>query len=396
MLTISPVQRRARLAWRHHLAVEAPAADPVEVADDLVALHSTDPTSVYLAAWARMKDANIATLERALFEERTLLRLLAMRRTVFVASLDVAPVLQAACSQTIAARERRKLLSYLSAARVAEDQPGVERWLAETEEVAARALKERGEATAAELATDDPRLRTELVLSSGKSYEGRQNVASRILFLLAAQGKVVRGRPRGSWTSHQHSWAPLNQWTPRALPTWSPEQAEVELGRRWLRSFGPGTVEDLAWWAGWTKTQVRRVLAALNAVEVDLGDRTGWLLPDDLEPAPAPQPWTALLPSLDSTPMGWHQREWFLGDYGPYVFDGYGNIGPSLWCNGEIVGGWAQDRGGEIVLRFLTDVGSEAVAAAQAQAELLAARLGGVRLTARTRGKTWLERELTG
>ena len=46
-------------------------------------------------------------------------------------------------------------------------------------------------------------------------------------------------------------------------------------------------------------------------------------------------------------------------------------------------------------MRFLHDVGSEAVAAAQAQADLLASRLGGVRLTARTRGKTWLEQELT-
>lgn len=59
------------------------------------------------------------------------------------------------------------------------------------------------------------------------------------------------------------------------------------------------------------------------------------------------------------------------------------------------VGGWAHDRNGEITVRFLQDVGSKAIAAAQAQADLLAARLGGVRLTARTRGKTWLEQELS-
>jgi hypothetical protein len=258
-----------------------------------------------------------------------------------------------------------------------------------------QALRARGEGTATQLATDDSRLRTEIAIGSGAN-QGRQNLASRLLFQLAAEGKVVRGRPRGSWTSHQHSWVPLERWAGSDLADWNTEEAELELGRRWLRSFGPGTVEDLGWWAGWTKTQVRRALGALHAVEVDLGGgSTGWLLREDLEPLPAPQPWVALLPALDSTPMGWHQREWYLGEYGPYLFDSFGNIGPSLWCDGEIVGGWAHNQDGEIVLRFLTDVGSQAVAAAHAQAELLAGRLGAVRLSARTRGKTWLEQELS-
>ncbi|HEV2888633.1 MAG TPA: winged helix DNA-binding domain-containing protein [Jatrophihabitans sp.] len=393
MIEVSPAQRRARLAWRHRLAAEALATNPVEVARDLVALHGTDPSSVYLAAWARMKDGDLAAVQRALYDERTLLRLLAMRRTVFVTSLDLAPVLQAACSRAVATRERRKLVSFLAAAGVTEDVQG---WLEDTERVLLRALRARGEATAAELATDDPRLRTEILLPGGAGSSVRQNVTSRLLLVLAAEGKVVRGRPRGTWTSHQYNWSLMDEWSPGGLAEWDTQQAEVELGRRWLAAFGPGTAHDLGWWAGWTKTQVRRVLAALRAVPVTLDSGTGYLLPDDLEPVAEPEPWAALLPALDPTPMGWHQREWFLGEYGPYLFDGFGNIGPSLWWNGEIVGGWAHDRDGRIVVRFLRDSGSEAVAAAQAQADLLASRLGGVRLTARTRGKTWLERELTG
>ncbi|MDQ1721187.1 MAG: hypothetical protein QOI26_921 [Pseudonocardiales bacterium] len=393
MIEVAPAQRRARLAWRHRLAAEALATSPVEVARDLVALHSTDPSSVYLAAWARMKDGDVATVQRALYEERSLIRLLAMRRTVFVTSLDLAPVLQAACSRAVAARERRKLESMLAAAGVAED---VQRWLDDTEQVLLQALRARGEATAAELATDDLRLRTEIVIGGGTANQGRQNVASRMLLLLAAESKVVRGRPRGSWTSHQYNWSALERWSPGGLADWNTQQAEVELGRRWLTAFGPGTAQDLGWWAGWTKTQVKRVLAALDAEPVSIDGGIGYLLPDDLEPVPEPEPWVALLPALDSTPMGWHQREWFLGEHASYLFDQYGNIGPSLWCNGAIVGGWAHDRDGRLVVRFLQDVGSEALAAAQAQADLLASRLGGVRLTARTRGKTWLEQELTG
>lgn len=393
MIAVSTAQRRARLGWRHRLAAEALSDSPVEVATDLVALHGTDPSSVYLAAWARMKDGDVAAVHRALYEERSLIRLLAMRRTVFVTSLEVAPVLQAACSRAVAARERRRLESMLISTGVVGGAEDLRRWLAEAEQVTLQALRDRGEATAAELAADDPRLGAEIAIGLGND-QGWQNVASRMLFLLAAENKVVRGRPRGSWTSHQYHWSALDRWSP-GLAEWDTEQAEVELGRRWLTAFGPGTEHDLGWWARWTKGQVRRVLAALGAVPVELAGGIGYLLPEDLEPAPEPEPWAALLPALDSTPMGWHQREWFLGEHGPYLFDGHGNIGPSVWWNGAIVGGWAHDRDGEITVRFLQDVGSEAVAAAQAQADLLAARLGGVRLTARTRGKTWLEQELS-
>ena len=389
-------ERRARLGVRHRLAPGAAASDPVEVARALVAVHGTDPSSVYLGLLARMAGGGIESVEQALYRDRTLIRLLGMRRTVFVAPLDTAALIQAACSRTVAARERRKLVSWLAESGVNGDPDA---WLADVEQAALRALTARGEATAAELADDDPRLRTQIVLARGKPYEGRQNVSSRVLFLLAAQGQVVRGRPRGSWTSHQYRWVPLSRWSPDGLADWPAAVAEVELARRWLRAYGPATVEDLRWWTGWGKTQASRVLTELKPAEVELDGQPGIVLADDLDPAPDPgansEPWAALLPALDSTPMGWQQRAWFLGEHGPRLFDRAGNIGPSLWWDGRIVGGWAQDRHGEIVCRFLEDAGSEAAAAADAAARRLAAVLGGVRLAARTRGKTWLEVELS-
>jgi hypothetical protein len=391
MQRMSVQERRARLGWRHRLARGALADDPVEVARSLVAVHSTDPSSVYLGLLARMTGGGIGCVERALYQDRTLIRLLGMRRTVFVTTLDIAPVIQAACSDTVAANERRKLLGWLADTGVGEDVDG---WLAEVEQVALGALAARGEATAAELATDDPRLQVQIVLARGKSYEGRLKISSRLLLLLAAQGQVVRARPRGSWTSHQYRWAPLALWCPQGLADWDAQDAEVELARRWLEAYGPATVEDLRWWTGWTKTQVRRALTTLQPAEVDLDGVPGIVLADDQEPAPEAEPWAALLPGLDSTPMGWQQRDWYLGEHSTRLFDRNGNVGPTLWWDGRIVGGWAQDGDGQIVCRFLEDAGSEAVAAADAAAQRLAGTLGSVRLTARTRGMTWLEQDL--
>ena len=283
MRRIGVQERRARLGWRHRLADGTQAADPVAVAQSLVAVHSTDPSSVYLSLLARMAGGGLADVERALYEDKTLIRLLGMRRTVFVTTLDIAPVIQAACSRAVAANERRKLLGWLAESGVGDD---VEGWLAGAEQAALAALAARGEATAAELASDDPRLRVQITLARGTKYEGKQNVASRVVFLLAAQGRVVRARPRGSWTSHQYRWAPLAPWCPHGLDGWTAEAAEVELARRWLDAYGPATPEDLRWWAGWTKTQVRRALTELKPAEVDLDGVPGIALPGDLEPPP--------------------------------------------------------------------------------------------------------------
>jgi len=308
-----------------------------------------------------------------------------------VTTADNAALIQAACTRAVAAVERRKLLGWLADAAVAEDVSG---WLAGAEHAALAALGARGAATAAELAADDPRLRVQLRVALGTSSAGQFNVSSRVLFLLAAEGRVIRGRPRGSWTSHQYQWVPLGEWCPGGLTEWTAADAEVELARRWLRAYGPATIEDLQWWTGWTKTQTRRVLTMVKPTEVDLDGTQGIVASDDLDPAPAVEPWAALLPGLDTTPMGWQQRDWFLGEHVGRLFDQTGNIGPSLWWDGRIVGGWAQDHEGQIVCRFLEDAGSDAVAAADAAARRLTGLIGNVRLTARTRGRTWLEREL--
>jgi hypothetical protein len=391
---IGVAERRARLGQRHRLAAGARAGDPLDVAHALVALHATDPSSVYLAAWARMRDGagDVAAVESALYDRRVLIRLLGMRRTVFVTPLEVAPVILAGCTRAIAARERRRLISFLADSDVADDP---EAWLKEVEDGALRSLAAQGEATAAQLAADDPRLRTQIVMARGKPYEGRVSVCSRVLFLLAADGRVVRGRPIGSWASSQYRWAVLEAWCPDGMAELATEAAETELARRWLAAYGPGTAEDLRWWTGWTAGQAKRALARVGAVEVDLDGATGLVLPDDLEPVPASEPWAALLPPLDPTPMGWTRREWFLGKHGPALFDRNGNVGPTIWWDGRIVGGWAHRPDGEVACRFLEDVGAEAVAAVHAAADRLATRLGPVRITARARAPAPVEQELT-
>ena len=387
---ISNDERRTRLGRRHHLATDALAATAAEVAEDLVALHSTDAASVYLSVLARTRDCDIEAIGRALYDDRQLIRMLGMRRTVFVVPVALAPVVQAACTQTIAARLRRQYSQQLGDAGIAKD-PG--KWLAEVEESTMRALIARGEATAAQLSDDEPRLRERILVGEGKKYEAYQYVNTRVLTLLAADGRIMRGRPRGSWRSSQYSWLPAQSWLPGGMGDLDTEPAQVELAGRWLAAFGPGTVEDLKWWTGWTMGEAKRAVAGLDTVEVELDGGAGLVLADDQELTSPLGRWAALLPALDPTPMGWRRREWYLGDHAPSLFDRSGNIGPSIWLDGRIVGGWAHRKDGEIAFRLLEEVGTEALALVEAAAAELDRRLGKTTMTPRF--GTPLARELS-
>ena len=140
---------------------------------------------------------------------------------------------------------------------------------------------------------------------------------------------------------------------------------------------------DLKWWTGWTLTQTRAALGAIEAVEVDLDGVPGFVLPGDLEPEPEPEPWAAFLPSLDPTVMGWKERDWYLGEHAAALFDRNGNAGPTVWWNGRVVGGWAGRKDGEVVFRLLEDVGAEGKRAIEAEAEVLGAWLGETKVTPR-------------
>jgi hypothetical protein len=363
----------------------------VDVARDLVGLHGTAPGSVFLAARARLLMPEVASIERAMCDERTLVRMLGMRRTMFVVPVELMPVVQAACTRDIAKREPVRFVQVLAAARLGGDDPAA--WLRAVEDSALRALDARGQVFAGEIGEDDPRLREQLHFSEGKKYEGFVSVSTRVLLLLAADGRIVRGRPRGSWTSSQYSWSPIDRWLPGGVPELPSDTARVELVRQWLRAFGPGTIADLRWWTGLTGGEVTRALAGIATAPVELEEGPGVVLAEDVDAVPAPEPWVALLPSLDPTLMGWTARAWYLGEDAAALFDRSGNPGPTIWCDGRIVGGWAQRRDGEVAYRRLEDMGTDAAAAVRAEAERLREWLGPIRATPLFR--TPLEKELS-
>ena len=381
-------ERRARLVRRHHLS--GAAADVVGVTGDLVGLHSSDPASVFLAAHARVRGFEIEHLERALYEDRRLARVLGMRRTMFVVPVASVPVIHGACTRALARRERKRTIQFIEEGGVAKDG---KRWLSKVESATLQLLEERGTATAVELSRELPALRKKIPVGAGTRWEGTIGASTRVLFLLANDGKILRTRPRGSWLSTQYEWAPMHAWLGVDVNELDERHARAELVRLWLRAFGPGTQTDIKWWTGWTLAQAKAALTDVDAIEVDLEGSPGFVLPEDIEPVRPPRPSAALLPALDPTIMGWFERDWYLGDHRPALYDRNGNAGPTVWWDGRVVGGWATRPGGEVVVRLLEDVGAEAEAAIEEESTKLERWLNGVNVIPRFR--TPLERTLS-
>jgi Winged helix DNA-binding domain len=381
---VDAAERRARLALRHRHVPAARVDDPVAITGSLVALHSTDPVTVYLSVAARMAHPSLAALDTALYEQRSLLRHHAMRRTLWIFGHEAARLAHHGATLGVARAERKRLLGQLAAGGMADPEP----WLKAAGADVTALLTEAGPLTAREIGARLPELAIPVTLGSGK-YTVTQAAHSRVLLQLGFEGQIVRTRPTGTWINGQYRYAAVDTWFPGGFGELDLREAAAGLARRWLAAFGPGTRTDLQWWAGWTVATTTRALADVGAVEVELDGAdgnggTGYVLPDDVDaPEPAP-PSAALLPGLDPSTMGWKQRGFHLDPADvPVLFDRNGNGGPTAWVDGRIVGGWHHRRDGTVAVHLIHDVGRESRAALAERAAMIEALLGDVRFTVR-------------
>jgi hypothetical protein len=382
MRQVSDVERRHRLARRHALAPGHRADGPEAATRAMTVLHATEAPSVYLALWARVDGLTIDDVDRALYEDRTLVKQLAMRRTLFVFPRDLLPAAWGSASARVATALRTRFAKEIEQAGVAPDGAT---WLRTAEAATLARLADGSELSARELREQVAELEGRLDVGKG-AYATNVSVAPRVLTQLGVEAKIVRGRNGGHWRTARPQWTAMESWLcPDGgdLPEPAKErEGYAELVRRWLVTFGPGTEADIVWWLGSTKGAVRAALADVGAVDVGLDSgATGWLLADDTGTDDEVDPWAALLPVLDPTVMGWKERDFYLGTHGPMLFDTNGNVGTTAWWDGRIVGCWVQDEAGVVHVRAVERIPAAGRRALQVEAQRLTEWLGGVRVS---------------
>ncbi|WP_183096067.1 winged helix DNA-binding domain-containing protein [Nocardioides stalactiti] len=379
MRTLHDDERRARLARRHGLLDGLPDVEAATRA--MTVLHATEAATVHLALWARVPGVTVEDVDAALYDRRTLVKQLAMRRTLFVFPRDLLPAAWGSASARVAVQQRNQVVKWVTQAGLAADP---EAWVAAASADVLAVLGDGVGRTTRELRELVPALEGRFALGAPeKKWGGEFPIGAWVMTTLGAEGQVVRGRNAGHWRLNKPSWVRRDHWLgPDEAVVTSEADGYAELVRRWLGTFGPGTENDIVWWLGATKTAVRRALVDVGAVEVGLdGGGTGWVLADDVDPEPPAAPWAALLPTLDPTVMGWKERAFYLDPADtPYLFDSNGNAGNTAWWDGRVVGCWVQDADAVVRVLLRHDVGAEAVAALDAEAERLTTWLDGLRI----------------
>ncbi|MBD8061057.1 winged helix DNA-binding domain-containing protein [Oceanitalea stevensii] len=380
MRHIDDTERRSRLAIRHALHPAHRLSDPVAATRAMTVLHATEPSTVHLAVHARTEGVTPADVDRAMYEDRSLVKQLAMRRTLFVFPRDLLPAALGSASARVAAEQRRVIARDVEKYAVADDGAA---WLDAAASAVLAHLATNGPLSARTLREQVPELTGQFTTNLDKKYGGTFQIGPRVLTMLGAEGRIVRGPNAGHWRIGRPTWTLMESWLgerPTPVPA---DDGYAEIVRRWLMTFGPGSVEDVQWWLGSTKAAARAALAAVDAVQVSLdGGQVGWVLPEDEEPVPAPEPWAALLPTLDPTTMGWKGRGFYLDPADtPYLFDTNGNAGNTAWWDGRIVGAWVQDDDDTVKVVLHRDVSAVARSALDAEAARLTAWLDGVRIS---------------
>jgi hypothetical protein len=360
----------AVLAWRvrrQRLATRAPRGAAFDVVHDIAALHAQLMSSAELTLWARVDGLESGVVDRALWEDRRLVKTWAMRGTLHLLRADELGLWVAAQS---ALRPRHHVPAWLR-------HHGLTREEADAMLDAIPAALDGRLLTREELATEVARL-TGIEGLDGKLRGGFGDLLKPAAFrgdlcFVPSEGRNVRfGRP--------------DQW----LGPWEPvdrDEAMREVARRYLAAYGPGTRETFARWFGITSpAQGGKWLASLGdeAIEVDIEGERALMLAADVEEAAAAEPEgvVRLLPAFDhyvvAAPRGADAA--LAAAVRGRVYRPQGWLSPVLLVDGRMAGVWSHERRGSAVavqVEPFEAVEPAVRAGVEAEAERLAAFVGG-------------------
>jgi hypothetical protein len=381
MLTVTGAHRRARMARRHGLAESHRYDDVFAATCAMTALHATEPTTPHLSLLARVRELRVEDVERSLYDERSIVKVMGMRRTLFVVTRDLLAPIAASVGARVAHTNAKRLAKEATELALGLGPD----WVCDAARDVLAALDGRA-LSVRQLRNELDHLDGTFVAAAGTKWAAEVSTMSRVMTILAAAGSVVRARNAGHWRISRPTFTSMTSWLGEALQPIGEREGYAAIVRRWLWTFGPGTEADLVWWLGSTKQAVRAALADVAAVEVSLdGGSIGWVLPDDttdLERPATDEPWVALVPTLDPTTMGWRDRDFYLDPvHVPFLFDRAGNAGNTILVDGRIVGCWVQDDTARVVPILRENVSGAARRAINTEATRLDKFLDGQHIT---------------
>src|ERR1043166_4170758 len=285
-------------AWRmhrHHLVRRAPAGSMLRVASRICGLHAQVMSCAELSVWARVENLDRRAVQRALWQDRTLIKTWAMRGTLHLLPSRELALWHAALSTN--PRYLRPLVW--------------EKYFGITLDELDRLTETVGAALDGCVMTREELVKEVARLAGSDAFSSKiaQSSWGTILKPAAFAGRLCFGPSIGQRVQFTRPDTWLAASGHGLGPKVDPQVATADVTRRFLRAYGPATYRDLArWWGGGGISTVRQWIAALGdeVCRVDLNGDQAWMLARDAREARdvSPDRSVSLLPGFDQYVIG--------------------------------------------------------------------------------------------
>ncbi len=307
---------------KHHLTQASKVNGILKITEDLCGLHATGTIEPYIQLFVRTRNFKKEDLDTELYIKNTLGKIRGMRKTLFILTKDLMQIIYPFAHNLTQNLEEKyleyrniSLEEYKSLSIIILD-------LLKNRELSTRQIKQK--------------------ISSNKDL-------SAVISVMCDQMLLIRGKPVSSWRDRQLLYAPFRNYFPNLnLSKYMEHEALNLLIKKYIRSYGPVTIDDIKWWSGLTKTKLNPILANIEAEIVpirilDLDHKYSIFFSDInlLEELNSHQTAVNLLPLLDPYMMGYKNRERFVDmNYYEYIFDRSGNATQVILQDGFVIGIW--------------------------------------------------------
>jgi hypothetical protein len=355
------------LAWRlkrQFLDQRAPKDDALAVAATIGGLHAQVMSSAELTLWARVEDLDRDMVRKALWEDRSLVKVWAMRGT-----LHLFPSVEYSFWQAAAITRPFQWGAWQNYLQVTRED--LEKIFEAVGDVLRGKLLTREELGAAVgEKTGNPTL-GELIQGSWGSLLKPPTYRGDLCFGPSIGQKVRFTRP--------------DEW----LPTWQPadpEEARNFVTRRYLAAYGPATRDELRLWWGTGAGDANKMIAGLDGevAIVEIEGIPAYALATDLPDIEASSLGRSvnLLPAFDQYVIASPRNQSRVIPDGTLkrISRNQGWFSPVLLINGQMAGVWRHERKGSRLLVQIEPffkIPVWAKKSAETEAERLAKFLGG-------------------
>jgi len=286
--------------------------------EDIAGLNSITGITPYLSLFNRLKDFKKSILEEEIYEKKRLYRLRLMRSTLFIVTRSFLPI---AYSATID-RTQKRLAGFRKHYKLPEKE-----FKKLKDEIIT--VLEKGEKTAVEIRKE---LRTNISISL-------------ILRLLMEDVPLLRGRPLGTWKGEQFRYSLLPKHIKLRM---NKEKAKILLVEKFLQSFGPVTLNDLAWWSGFSKKESMKILEEIRTIDVGNGLLLLEREYEKFENFKVDYESLLLMPSYDQYVITYKYSMYprlVIQKYLSSIYNEYGEPHNPIIRNGRIIGKWWFKKG---------------------------------------------------